>query len=249
MARRENWLKHDIDSRLGLKMDEFFREHGFFGYGFFWVLIETLYRAEGHRLANSSKTKQSLAKGSNVKQISILLEKLFELGLLEFNDEYIWSPRVNFELKLEVAHQAEISQKRSEAGQLGGLAKKAAVAKGSKRKQKVAKPSKTDRGEERRGDNIYTAGESVKVHYPTPDSPVLLTEIEIEKLIDTLGSERFDFLTGELANFSTNKPKQFREYNSHYQTLLNWNKRKIQEGMDFYIHEQHGPGYYKQPQR
>lgn len=97
--------------------------------------------------------------------------------------------------------------------------------------------------------NEKKIGSLCKIHYPTPDSPVLLTENEIEKLTDALGQERFDFLTGELASFSTNKPKQFREYNSHYLTLLNWNKMKIQDGKDFYIHEQHGPGYYKQPQR
>lgn len=145
MAKRENWFKHDIDSRLGLKMMAYLDRFGAYGYGLFWIIIETLYRTEGHRLAKGSKIYQVLARGGGTKQVQAAIEFAIELGLFEATDDHFWSPRVLDELKIKAEKFQEFSAKRAAAGQLGGLAKASkALAKGSKASER--------RGEERRLD-------------------------------------------------------------------------------------------------
>ena len=123
MARRENWFKHDIDSRLGLKMSAFLSDFGAEGYGIFWIIVETLYRTEGHRLAKDSKTYHVLENCSKSKLALAVIEKAIELGLFEASKDWFWSPRVLEELGKQAEHYQDIKAKRIAAGQLGGLAK------------------------------------------------------------------------------------------------------------------------------
>jgi hypothetical protein len=245
MARRENWFKHDIDSPCVPKMQAFINKTGAIGYGFFWRVVEEMHRTEQNEQTRTNVNIIGQTLKLDEQTILMILESAISLGLWEQKGDFICSKRAKKEMTERVERLNDISNKRSKAGQRSGEVRRT---KPNKREQTRTKVNQR-RGEERRVDTISIESASDKQPFPTPDSPVLLTENEIEKLTDTLGQERFDFLTGELANYASNKPKAFKQYKSHYLTLLNWNKLRIQDGKDFYIHEQHGPGYYKQPQR
>jgi len=186
MARRENWFKHDLDSRMGLKMAAFFEEVGAEGYGLFWLIIETLYRTDGHRLANSSKTWQMLAIFGKASKVENVVNRLIELGLFELANGHFFSPRVLEELKIKDEKYQDFSDKRAVAGRAGGLAK-------------------ASKASERRSDQIRSnTNISLPVAYladqeeqgsktdidPTPEDPLL--EIARAKLVPPNGTHPWE---------------------------------------------------------
>lgn len=117
MGNFQNWIKWDLDSRLGLKMNLFFSEFGSNGYGFFKVLVEDLYRAENTKLYKNIQTIQNYTKlcKINFNDATAYLDKLIELELFKTDGEFFWSPRVNEELGLRETHKKEVSDKRRKA--------------------------------------------------------------------------------------------------------------------------------------
>lgn len=110
----ENWIKWDLDSRNGWKMASFFSEYGAVGYGIFVVLIEHLYRAKDNKLPIDTKSYKSYTNLFKVEQdqfISIL-DSLTTCGLLEKDENFLWSPRVNEEIKARNEKSEELSKKR-----------------------------------------------------------------------------------------------------------------------------------------
>ena len=110
--KRENWIKWDINSRLGFKTALFFQEFGAQGYGAFICWVEMLYNAEGHKLPYDDKAIQNYTKlykliQSDTKKI---LEGLCSCGLFQHDDTHFWSPRVN----AEVQRGSESSKRLSE---------------------------------------------------------------------------------------------------------------------------------------
>jgi len=112
--RQENWIKWDLDSRTGWRMAGFFGEYGAVGYGVFVVLIEHLYRAKDNKIpidTNSYKSYTNLFKVEQQQFISIL-DSLTGCGLLEKDENFIWSPRVIEEIKARNEKSEELSKKR-----------------------------------------------------------------------------------------------------------------------------------------
>jgi len=113
----ENWIKWDLNSRLGLKMAIFFSEHGAAGYGYFLFLIETMYLTEGHKLKNDIDSMQTYAKlckcisgDANAYMLS-----LHKLGLFVSEGNYFWSPRVLEECTKRGRKKEVLSIKRKDA--------------------------------------------------------------------------------------------------------------------------------------
>lgn len=115
--KAENWIKWDLDSRLGLRMSAYFADHGTNGYGFFLFLVEILYRADGNRLPHANM--QTYAKLCKIMQTdaNAYMGSLLEIGLLLSDGEHFWSPRVNEEISLRKLQKSEISEKRRAAAE------------------------------------------------------------------------------------------------------------------------------------
>lgn len=77
-----------------------------------------------------------------------------------------------------------------------------------------------NREEENREDKKNTYGEFKKVR---------LTSVEYEKLVKSLGEKNSLLLIGELDNYIASRGKK---YASHYATLLNWARRRMQQHVD-----------------
>ena len=112
LMRRENWIKWDINSRLGFKTALFFQEFGAQGYGAFICWVEMLYNAEDHKLPYDDKAIQNYTKLYKLIQTDTkkILDGLCTCGLFEHDDTHFWSPRVN----AEVQRGSESSKRLSE---------------------------------------------------------------------------------------------------------------------------------------
>lgn len=113
--KKENWIKWDLDSRLGLKMSEFFADHGAAGYGFFLILVEQLYRADGNRLKLESM--QRYANRCKIMQTegARMIDDMVSTGLMCSDGEWVWSERVFEEVELRRIAAEQLSVKRTAA--------------------------------------------------------------------------------------------------------------------------------------
>lgn len=115
--KSENWIKWDLDSRLGWRMAGFVAEYGAIGYGIFVMLVEMLYRADDHKLSfdtNAYKLYTNLFKvEQNVLERTI--ESLVSAGLIQRDENYLWSNRVIQEIAERSSKSELLSQKRQDA--------------------------------------------------------------------------------------------------------------------------------------
>ena len=58
---------------------------------------------------------------------------------------------------------------------------------------------------------------------------VFLTSDQYQKLIDKFGKPITEDYIERLNNYGHNKPKEFKKYNSHYHTILNWQRKDEKE--------------------
>lgn len=216
MARRENWFKHDIDSRLGLKMAALFSELGAEGYGVFWIIIETLYRIEGNRLAKASITWQNLELATKSKKVEAVASRCFQLGLFEHDSTSFWSPRVISEIGKQEQHYQELKAKRMAAGQLGGLAK------ASKASQKRVDKSRS---------NVYPTDKHTAHVEVRPK--VFLKQESIDKFKTELAPGELDYLLGQMADMAQSKPRKFAQYKDHAAVVRSWRSMKLEKGLVF----------------
>jgi hypothetical protein len=89
-----------------------------------------------------------------------------------------------------------------------------------------------------------TATKAPKLPYPAKGSPILLTDGELSQLTETLGEACLTYLAGELLGYAEDHPVKFKSYKSHYRTLLNWHRMKLQKGLEFCPWHSSLPGYY-----
>ena len=152
MALIKTYFSHDINSLADPKIVIMINLHGVISYAWWWMLLEKLAEAPDYKLpcnrftylglsivmdirpetlvfskclANESKCLANEAKVSN----EILLEKFInslicDCNLLETDGAYFWSPGLLKRVTLRESKNSEISEKRRQAGRLGGLAKK-----------------------------------------------------------------------------------------------------------------------------
>lgn len=115
--KRENWIKWDLDSRLGWKMAGYVLDTGAQGYGAFVILVEMLYRAEGNRLPRTTQFMQNYASVCKCMQSDAndLLASMAHHGLIKMDAEWVWSPRVDEERETRKTAADALSKKRQVA--------------------------------------------------------------------------------------------------------------------------------------
>lgn len=174
MAKDTYYFSHDVNASNDPKIIVMKELCGVIAYAWWWILIEQLATQEEYKLPmdkitftglgiafgmkqNEANASSNEAKGSITKQAEAYVNLLInECELLETDGEYFWSPSLIRRNLLRKKKRDEISQKRSEAGRLGGL-KSGKIR--SKTKQMLqaneANEANEAKGKERKG-NIYS---------------------------------------------------------------------------------------------
>lgn len=150
MAKLTNYFSHDVSALSDPKIMIMISLHGMVSYAWWWILIERLAVEEDCKLPYNKFTfaglavtfqisdnlefwKQNEANASNneaneapLKQTDLarfFIDSLIEdCNLLQTDGEYFWSPSLLKRRQLREEKYRKISEKRREAGRLGGLA-------------------------------------------------------------------------------------------------------------------------------
>ena len=145
MALIKTYFSHDINSLADPKIVIMINLHGVISYAWWWMLLEKLAEAPDYKLPCNrftylglsivmdirpetlvfSKCLANEAKVSNEILLENFINSLIcDCNLLETDGEYFWSPGLLKRVNLRESKNSEISEKRRQAGRLGGLAKK-----------------------------------------------------------------------------------------------------------------------------
>ena len=150
MAKLTNYFSHDVSALSDPKIMIMISLHGMVSYAWWWILIERLAVEEDCKLPYNKFTfaglavtfqisdnlefwKQNEANASSneaneapLKQTDLarfFIDSLIEdCNLLQTDGEYFWSPSLLKRRQLREEKYRKISEKRREAGRLGGLA-------------------------------------------------------------------------------------------------------------------------------
>ena len=147
MAKLTNYFSHDVSALSDPKIMIMISLHGMVSYAWWWILIERLAVEEDCKLPYNKFTfaglavtfqisdnlefwKQNEANASSneapLKQTYLarfFIDSLIEdCNLLQTDGEYFWSPSLLKRRQLREEKYRKISEKRREAGRLGGLA-------------------------------------------------------------------------------------------------------------------------------
>ena len=150
MAKLTNYFSHDVSALSDPKIMIMISLHGMVSYAWWWILIERLAVEEDCKLPYNKFTfaglavtfqisdnlefwKQNEANASSneaneapLKQTALarfFIDSLIEdCNLLQTDGEYFWSPSLLKRRQLREEKYRKISEKRREAGRLGGLA-------------------------------------------------------------------------------------------------------------------------------
>lgn len=115
------YFKHDSNSRHDPKIKSVFRKYGAAGYGFYWIIIETLREASGYKLLYDEITLESLADDMRIpaEKAKEFIDYLCSdnLKLLIKTEETGGPPYFySMSLMLRMNHLDQIRDKRSKAG-------------------------------------------------------------------------------------------------------------------------------------
>ena len=171
MAKDTYYFSHDVNASNDPKIIVMKELCGVIAYAWWWILIEQLATQEEYKLPmdkitftglgiafgmkqNEANASSNEAKGSTAKQAEAYVNLLInECELLETDGEYFWSPSLIRRNLLRKKKRDEISQKRSEAGRLGGI--KSGKARSKTKQMLQANEANEAKGKERKG-NIYS---------------------------------------------------------------------------------------------
>ena len=188
MAKLTNYFSHDVSALSDPKIMIMISLHGMVSYAWWWILIERLAVEEDCKLpynkftfaglavtfqisdnlefwkqneANASSNEANEAPLKQTYLARFFIDSLIEdCNLLQTDGEYFWSPSLLKRRQLREEKYRKISEKRREAGRLGGLA--SGESRGRKKatvKQNEANASSNEaneaKGKERKG-NIYS---------------------------------------------------------------------------------------------
>jgi hypothetical protein len=119
MAKDSFYFPHDFNARHDDKMQVLMMECGAAGYGIFWGIIEILHEEKDHKIEHNIIFEKSFSKqmSTNVEQVLNTIQVCLTLGLLKKDIDFIYSDRVNANMKF----RESISKSRSDAGKQSAL--------------------------------------------------------------------------------------------------------------------------------
>lgn len=167
------WFKHDHTASNDEKILELRVEFdNWFGYGLFWAIIERLAVAKEHKLSKKKTNGLSLSLGVNADTLCSFIDKCIELELMQCDDEYFWSSRLNKDL--ENYEKISVTYK--------DRAKKAADARWSKKKPEVDNASSN-------ASSIQQAKDKQSIKDATSKAEAKLEECSSNAIQDTIRND------------------------------------------------------------
>jgi hypothetical protein len=205
------YFSHDANARNDSKMLKLRRELGIEGYGIYFCLVEILREQKDFCL--NLVNLVDIAYSLHIKE-DVLTSVVSEYGLFELEGNKFFSKRL-----IESMEQYKsLTNKRIDAGRKGGLA--SAKQRLSKKQANVDDCSsikgKEKKGKEKKGKEV------VKTKYR---DFVFLSQDELIKLQDEFGVDGTSSRIDNLNNYAHQKFKKFKEYTSHYHTILSWERK------------------------
>lgn len=173
--------------------------------------------------------------GGQIEEVSILIDELEQAGVFSRKEGVIYNRRMD--------RDEEIRQIRKKAGKLGST-----YGKLGGRPKKTANNGKNN-GKNKTEGVILQRQNKGQNNPPSSSSSssssdikeeekkiygehVLLTDDEYQKLIERFGELGTTDYIERMNLYAESKPKKFKEYKSHYATLLNWNRMAKERGED-----------------
>lgn len=180
MKKESFYIQHDYNAFLDPKIRFMVYEHSVIAYAVFWIALEILASQKDYRARRKGFVEGilPLIQGKNVNiergdgivtgsddagkplnldligcysislaRLKQMLDDMIEVGLFATDDEYIWSESLNARME----YRREISEKRKDAGRLGGLSKAGYKAKEANAKQKIANAKQDSIVQDRKG--------------------------------------------------------------------------------------------------
>lgn len=237
----ENWLKHNIDSRLEPKFSALMSKFGPEGYGVYWIIIEEMYRSDDMRLKIDGCPHNLLSCAWNIdpKKLDEIIGFCVMIGLFGQREDYIFNVDVAVQKCKRIKKLDDILDLKREAGRKGGLARvsklKESQAESSREKQAQAEPSqreRRDRGELDKSESKIISGEEP----PPPEiknfaPKISMTDKEYQTLIEEFGVESVNYHLKTCSDWllSSGKIKK-----SSVAFMRNWIRKDIAECKGFY---------------
>lgn len=212
-----SYFPHDTDARGDLKVKALMAMYGTDGYTFYFGILEEVFRTENGRITvGSVPIKAGIAKDLclPLKRFDEILATALDVGLFEKDtfdlDRVLTSEGIRKRLaQVTAERERERVRKENYINKINNKEKR-------KRKTSGGKPPENE------------TPDSIKIKYL---DFVLLTEKEHAELVQRFGEKGTQDRIFNLNNYAHQKPKKFKEYDSHYHTILAW-ERKNGEGGD-----------------
>jgi len=231
------YFSHDTNAKSDPKIMAMRNTYKAEGYGWYWIIVETLAEQSGYKLQYKEWVFNALAMAMqcDVNTVKEYVEKCInEFELFESDGEYFWSNS----LIRRMEKKEEIRRKKAEAGKKGAevrwrdnkdMAKLkqthgSAIAKNSKGKESKGKESKVK--ESKVKDNTRAREEKNQPQKIQYADFVSLTNAEYEALVAKLGEDGAKRCIEILDNY---KGSTGKKYKSDYRTILNWVVQRYEE--------------------
>ena len=213
------YFPHDSNAQYDEKISLLRLEHGWFGYGIYWAVIEKLRDATNYQWSIMAEAglKHGLSDAqTSLEHISAVLETLKKVGLLTVSEDglYLYS-------KSLISRMERIDERRkklSEAGKTGAKSRLLATLKPCS--SDVQARLKPPLSYQIKSKQIKTdQNKSIKdIHLDC----VLLSKDEFSKLTESFGIEGTNERIKNLNDYVMSKGAK---YKSHYHTILNWERK------------------------
>jgi GH24 family phage-related lysozyme (muramidase) len=103
MATKSYWFPHDTTAFNDMKIESMTSVYGSEGYGFYWIIVETLSMEEGYKLSLQKKSVYGVLSRrtqSTPEQIKEFVEDCInDFELFQSDEEYFWSDSLQRRLK------------------------------------------------------------------------------------------------------------------------------------------------------
>lgn len=204
------YFSHDANARNDFKMLKVRRNLGIEGYGIFFCLVEMLRDQKDFCLPLDSLVDIAYSLDTTEEKIHAVVH---DYNLFEIGENSFYSSRL---IESMEAYKS-LSQKRIDAGRKGG---KASVKQRLSKDEAKVNDCSSIKGKEKKGKE-KKGKEIVKLKFR---DFIFLSQDELVKLQDKFGIDGTSQRIDKLNDYGHQKFKKFKEYTSHYHTILAWER-------------------------
>ena len=214
-----DYFPHDTDAVNDEKIQALMALHGTEGYAFYFIVLERIFQSENGRITiGKPAEKAGLAKtiGVSVKKLDAILNTAIEVNCFcpnVFHSENALTSK-GIKKRLEIVNNLREKERKRKENNKDKYKDKYKAKHGKPtenlRKTQISKPEAN-----------LTEQENKQKHLDF----VHLTEKQYSDLVIKFGKTGADARIQHLNDYGHQKPKKFKEYGSHYHTILTWERK------------------------